>query len=115
MTATLFQIHSDITDLPNKLKKLLSFCQEDDNVVLLGRTATFIEWLTQQEDKAIIELFSRLPKLNWYALSTDINSEQNSIDGIKYDLLFINEKIKVITDEDWVDLTNNANKVVSIY
>lgn len=115
MTTTLFQIHSDIDNLPSNLKKLSDVCHKNDSVLLMASTSTFISWVLEQEGSISFNLLSALPKLNWYALSTDVDNIHSNIDCDEYNQLVNNNKINLITDDEWVTLVNSADKVVGIY
>lgn len=123
---TLFQLCCDTSHLTQTMHKLTQMWQADDAIILLNNHIAFIQWLAEEwlpnhTNLANIDGQVSKPTLNIplavYALQTDIN-QLNSI--AKSSLMpFItqansNLRLNLLTDAEWVTMTQTADKVITL-
>lgn len=121
---TLFQLCCDTSHLAQTMHKLTQMWQANDAIILLNNHIAFIHWLSEEwllNHTNLANIDGQVSTLNIplavYALQTDIN-QLNSI--AKSSLMpFItqansNLRLNLLTDAEWVTMTQTADKVITL-
>lgn len=121
---TLFQLCCDTSHLTQTMHKLTPMWQADDAIILLNNHIAFIDWLSEEwllNHTNLANIDGQVSTLNIllavYALQTDID-QLNSI--AKSSLMpFIiqansNLRLNLLTDAEWVTMTQTADKVITL-
>ncbi len=128
--STLFQLHSDLSNLSRNLATISNYWQSDDGILLMGQTVAFIDWVHDyycqqpqeqpQDDEQQYKQQGKhekqsscpktFPKINFYALQADFEvltkHTQASIQQTDF--------VKFVHDDEWVSLTNQYDNIMTI-
>ncbi len=106
--ATLYQLHSTMDKLRRSTEEMALTWRAGDNIILLGTTVAFIEWLNAYLSDSDIEGIVGI-----YALAEDVAQLSNNTTA----KLNLNAKLTgVLNDGEWVTMTQDPqfDKVVTI-
>lgn len=86
---------------------------EDDHVILLGKTGIFADWLFAYIDEMSYEEDNSFSKvnINWYVLSDDMEHVSSNTND---NLTLADFGVKLISNSEWVKLTQTADKVITL-
>ena len=118
---TLFQLYSPIDTLKATTRQLASLWQTGDKLLLLADTIAYIDWLyayvdehnfdAEDFDTDADENTSKLDISKLYILAEDLAQlTKTTITHLNLD----NKKVQVLSQEEWVKLTLEVDKVVTL-
>ena len=105
--ATLYQLHTPMDQLKHGVNEIARLWRHGDSIFLLGSTIAYIDWLMAYLADSDIQQVAGI-----YALDQDLNQLADSAVGY----LNLTSITKLLTDQDWVQLTQSADfdKVITI-
>lgn len=110
--STLFQLHAPMNTLKAMVREMAPLWHSGDSILLLAETVAALPWLKTYIDDINYddELLSQITDIEAiYVLNDDLTqlSEQARAN---LDL----SKVSVINDKQWVQLTQNVNRVITL-
>lgn len=106
--ATLYQLHSTMDMLRRSTEEMSRTWRTGDSIILIGTTVAFIDWFTAYLGESDIQGIKGI-----YALTDDVAQLTTNTSA----KLNLDAKLQsVLTDAEWVDLTQDTqfDKVVTI-
>ncbi|WP_296403693.1 hypothetical protein [Psychrobacter sp.] len=110
--STLFQLHAPMNTLKALVKEMAPLWHSGDSILLLAETVAFLPWFEMyiddinQDDEVTNQI---LDIESIYVLADDI-AQLNQTAKANLDL----NKVKIIDDHQWVKLTQEVNRVVTL-
>lgn len=131
MHSQLILLHSDMNMLKTHAAKLMPFVHQLTNthtqVLFVNQTATYADWLFAYLEEFIIEmtvdmempltgsspLTTSTAQISWFTLASDLDAinptaKKETINALQ------RHNIKLIDEFAWVDLVNQADKIITI-
>ena len=113
---TLFQLYSPIDSLKANIRQLAKLWQTDDKLLLLADSIAYIDWLHAYVDEHNFdadgdENLSKLDINQLYVLAEDLELlAETTISNLN----LTDKKVQVLSQDDWVKLTLEVDKVVTL-
>ncbi len=98
--STLFQLHTDLAQLSTQINHINNLAKADDALLLMADTLALADWIVPK-----INLISKIYGLenDWQVLNETTKNNMQSCN-----------KIRLISDKKWVQLTQKYDKIVTI-
>lgn len=106
---TIFQLHGNLDTLDRLVNELAKFWQEQDAILLLGETVLYTDWLKKQLSHHKLTMTSP-----FYALQYDFDGLTETSKRLITQTDNMAHSIQLISDDDWVALTQNYDTVMTI-
>ncbi|MBS9780548.1 MAG: hypothetical protein KGV51_07970 [Moraxellaceae bacterium] len=98
--STLFQLHTDLAHLSVETNRINELAKADDVLLIMGETLALLDWIMPK-----ISLINKI-----YGLEEDWQSlNEPTQNNMQY-----RNKIELISDKKWVQLTQKYDKIVTI-
>ncbi len=98
--STLFQLHTDLTHLSVKTNRINELAKADDVLLIMGETLALLDWI--------------MPNLVTISEIYGLQNDWQSLNETTQNNMQYRNKIELISDKKWVQLTQKYDKIVTI-
>ncbi len=98
--STLFQLHTDLAHLSVETNRINELAKSDDVLLIMGETLALLDWI--------------MPTMTTISEIYGLQNDWQSLNEITQNNMQYCNKIELISDKKWVQLTQKYDKIVTI-
>ncbi len=98
--STLFQLHTDFANFSSNLETINTLAKTNDALLIMGETLALLDWI--------------MPNLENISEIYGLENDWQTLNKATQDNMQYQQKIQLISDKKWVQLTHKYDKIVTI-